>query len=67
MVGATQLLHALLDHGDEAVKKLLVDNPDTYIRILNVVCRLPTQAFATTNTACWKKARLIKPNQGKSS
>jgi hypothetical protein len=40
MVGATQLLHALLDHGDEAVKKLLVNNPDTYIRILNIVCRL---------------------------
>lgn len=40
MVGATQLLHALLDHGDEAVKKLLVNSPDTYIRILNIVCRL---------------------------
>jgi hypothetical protein len=40
MVGATQLMQGLLDHGDDAVKKLLVDNPETYIRILNVVCRL---------------------------
>jgi hypothetical protein len=40
MVGATQLMEALLDHGDEAIKKLLVDKPETYIRILNIVCRL---------------------------
>jgi len=40
MVGATQLMDALLEHGDDAIKKLLVDNPETYIRILNVVCRL---------------------------
>jgi len=40
MVGATQLMEALLDHGDDAIKKMLVDTPDTYIRILNVVCRL---------------------------
>lgn len=39
-IGATQLMTALLDHGDEAMKKLLVDKPETYIRILNVVCRL---------------------------
>ena len=40
LVGATQLLDALLDHGDDALKKLLVDKPETYISILNVVCRL---------------------------
>jgi hypothetical protein len=40
MVGATQLMEALLEHGDNAVKKMLVDKPDTYIRILNAVCRL---------------------------
>jgi hypothetical protein len=40
MVGATQLMEALLDHGDDAVEKLLVDKPETYIRILNVVCRM---------------------------
>jgi hypothetical protein len=40
IVGATQLMQALLDHGDDAAKKLLVDKPDTYIRILNIVCRL---------------------------
>jgi len=40
LVGATQLLDALLDHGDEALKKLLIDKPQTYISILNVVCRL---------------------------
>ena len=40
MVGATQLMEALLEHGDDAVKNMLVDKPDTYIRILNAVCRL---------------------------
>jgi hypothetical protein len=40
MVGATQLMEALLEHCDDAVKKLLVDKLDTYIRILNIVCRL---------------------------
>jgi hypothetical protein len=40
MVGATQLMQALLDYGDEAVKNLLLDKPETYIRILNIVCRL---------------------------
>ena len=40
MVGATQLMEAMLEHGDDAVKKMLVDKPDTYIRILNAVCRL---------------------------
>jgi len=39
-VGATQVLHARLYHGDEAVKNLLVKDPETYIRILNIVCRL---------------------------
>ena len=40
MVTATQLMDALMDHGDEALKRMLVDKPETYIRILNVICRL---------------------------
>ena len=40
LVGATQLMEALLEHGPDAIKKLLVDKPDAYIRILNLVCRL---------------------------
>jgi len=40
LVAAVQLLEALMEHGDQAVKKLLVDKPQTYISILNVICRL---------------------------
>jgi hypothetical protein len=65
LVGATQLMEALLDHGDDAVKKLLVDKPDTYIRILNVVCRL-----ADSGLRYDKHNRLLeesKVNQAQSS
>src|SRR5256885_1610728 len=58
LVGATQLLHGLLDHGDEAIKKLLVDNPDTYIRILNIVCRL-----ADSGLGYEEYDRLLKENK----
>ena len=40
LVAGVQLLHALMDHGDQAVKKLLLDKPQTYISILNVICRM---------------------------
>ena len=40
LVAATQLLDALMDHGDETVKKLLKDKPQSYFSILNIVCRL---------------------------
>jgi hypothetical protein len=65
MVGATQLMEALLDHGDDAVKKLLVDKPETYIRILNIVCRL-----ADSGLRYDKYNRLVnesKANQAQSS
>jgi hypothetical protein len=63
LVGSTQLLHALLDHGDEAVKKLLVDNPDTYIRILNVVCRLADSGLRYDEHCLVKE---LKANQAQS-
>jgi hypothetical protein len=39
-VGATQLMDALLEYGNDTLKKMVADKPETYIRILNVVCRL---------------------------
>jgi hypothetical protein len=63
LVGATQLLHALLDHGDEAVKKLLVDNPDAYIRILNIVCRLADSGLRHDERCLVKE---LKTNQAQS-
>jgi len=62
LVGATQLLNALLDHGDRAVKKLLLDKPQTYIRILNVICRL-----ADSGLRYDKHHRLLDQQQGQSS
>src|SRR6266850_1198392 len=40
LVAATQLFSALIEHGDAALKKLLVDEPSKYIAILNVICRI---------------------------
>jgi len=40
LVAATQLFSALIEHGDAALKKLLVDEPSKYIVILNVICRI---------------------------
>jgi hypothetical protein len=40
LVGATQLFQGLIDHGDEALKKILLNKPETYISLLNVICRV---------------------------
>jgi len=64
MVGATQLMEALLDHGDDAVKKLLVDKPETYIRILNIVCRLADSGLRYDKHNCLLKES--KANQAQS-
>jgi len=65
LVGATQLMDALLEHGDDAVKKLLVDKPDTYIRILNVVCRLADSGLRYDKYNCLPKES--NANQAQSS
>ena len=62
LVGATQLLNALLDHGGRAVKKLLLDKPQTYISILNVICRL-----ADSGLRYDKHRRLLDQQQRQSS
>ena len=64
LVGATQLLRALLDHGDEAVTKLLMDKPQTYISILNVVCRLADSGLRHDKDH--RHSASGKPNQAES-
>jgi hypothetical protein len=69
MVAATQLLQNLLRHGDDAVKKLLVDKPQTYISILNVICRLADSGLRYDKhrllvNQTQAKSSSIKPNQG---
>ena len=40
LVAAVQLFDGLLEYGEEALKKILMDKPATYISLLNVVCNL---------------------------
>jgi len=40
VVAAVQLMDGLLEYGEDALKKILLDNPNRYISILNVVCNL---------------------------
>jgi hypothetical protein len=66
MIGATQLMQGLLDYGDEAVKKQLLDNnPDGYIRILNLVCRLADSGLRYDKFHHLVKQ--VEPNQVQSS
>jgi hypothetical protein len=65
VVEATQLMEALLEHGDEAIKKLVVDKPETYIRILNVVCRLADAGLRYDKYNCLVKES--KANQAQST
>jgi hypothetical protein len=63
MVGAAQLMEALMDHGDKAIKQMLVDKPETYIRILNVICRLSDSSHQEKRRHLTKDG---KPNQAQS-
>jgi hypothetical protein len=58
LVGATQLMDALMDHGDDAIKKMLKDKPERYISILNLVCRL-----AGSGLRYDKHHRLVKESE----
>ena len=64
LVGATQLLNGLMQHGDGILAKMLIDKPETYIRILNIIAR-----FADAGLRYDKFHRLFdppKPNQDES-
>jgi hypothetical protein len=65
VVGAAQVMQALMYEGDGVLKKMLADKPESYIRILNLVCRLADSGLRhekhrdLTNQA----EAAIKPNQ----
>jgi hypothetical protein len=40
MVAAVQLLTALRDHGDEALSKMVINDPGKYVTLVNAVCRV---------------------------
>ena len=40
VVAAVQLMDGLLEHGDDALRKILLDNPNRYISVLNVICNM---------------------------
>ena len=40
VIAAVQLMQGLMEHGDESLKKILLDKPSGYISILNVICNL---------------------------
>ena len=40
VIAAVQLMQGLMEHGDESLKKVLLDKPSGYISILNVICNL---------------------------
>jgi hypothetical protein len=68
-VGAVQLVDALMDNGDGVLKKMLAEKPETYIRILNVVCRLADSGlrYEKHHDLAKQAHPAIKPNQAQSS
>ena len=64
MIGAVQLMQALIKHGDDALKNMLAHKPETYIRILNASCRLAKSDLPSAKRG---GPNDIKPNQPQSS
>ena len=40
VVAALQMFTAILEHGDEALRLILVDKPAAYLSVLNAICRI---------------------------
>jgi hypothetical protein len=40
VIAAVQVMKGLMENGDESLKKILLDKPNGYISILNVICNL---------------------------
>jgi hypothetical protein len=61
LAAATQMFNAILDCGDEAIKKILLDKPAAYVTLLNTVCNMSNSAVRFEKHQLQVKLALAQP------
>lgn len=64
-IAATQLIHALKEYGDEALKTFFLSTPSKYLKVVNALCRQSNSTVTREKHLLKQRvSSQIKPNQG---